>query len=240
MMLKFIYIIVNTCFLVVDLWEEVLLDMTLEQKKHQEEYYKAKNRYENATYEKRRAENEIIDIRNRKPQLINKINQLNAEKKCNLTSLEEISKSVKTNGSFEQSIKDTETKLETASNGFLAIGESSLGKPQNLTTVFDGVNRSSKNNISSAFVNLKRTQALINNKINDINSQIKNLQTELENKKSRERSLQCIVSEKQRTMNNAAVEMAYHKKHMYWFEWINYGDNNIIQRKGKRCWWTDR
>lgn len=100
-----------------------------------------------------------------------------------MTSLEEISKSVKTNGSFEQSIKDTETKLETASNGFLAIGESSLGKPQNLTTVFDGVNRSSKNNISSAFVNLKRTQALINNKINDINSQIKNLQTELENKK---------------------------------------------------------
>jgi len=186
--------------------------MTLEQKKHQEEYYKAKNRYENATYEKRRAKNEIIDIRNRKPQLINKINQLNAEKKCNLTSLEEISKSVKTNGSFEQSIKDTETKLETASNGFLAIGESSLGKPQNLTTVFDGVNRSSKNNISSAFV---RTQALINNKINDINSQIKNLQTELENKKNRERSLQCIVSEKQRTMNNAAVEMAYHKKHMY-------------------------
>lgn len=54
--------------------------MTLEQKKHQEEYYKAKNRYENATYEKQRAENEIIDIRNRKPQLINKINQLNAEK----------------------------------------------------------------------------------------------------------------------------------------------------------------
>lgn len=101
-----------------------------------------------------------------------------------MTSLEEISKSVKTNGSFEQSIKDTETKLETASNGFLAIGESSLGKPQNLTTVFDGVNRSSKNNISSAFVNLKRTQALINNKINDINSQIKNLQTELENKKA--------------------------------------------------------
>lgn len=189
--------------------------MTLEQKKHQEEYYKAKNRYENAAYEKRRAENEIIDIRNRKPQLINKINQLNAEKKCNLSSLEEISKSVKTNGSFDQSIRDTETKLETASNGFLAIGESSLGKPQNLTTVFDGVNRSSKNNITNAFVTLKKTQALVNGKINDINSQIKNLQTELENKKSRERSLQCIVSEKQRTMNNAAVEMAYHKKHMY-------------------------
>ena len=184
--------------------------MTLEQKKHQEEYYKAKNRYENAAYEKRRAENEIIDIRNRKPQLINKINQLNAEKKCNLSSLEEISKSVKTNG-----IRDTETKLETASNGFLAIGESSLGKPQNLTTVFDDVNRSSKNNISNAFVTLKKTQALVNGKINDINSQIKNLQTELENKKNRERSLQCIVSEKQRTMNNAAVEMAYHKKHMY-------------------------
>ena len=160
-------------------WEKAFTYLPIESmiRKNQEEYYKAKNRYENATYEKRRAENEIIDIRNRKPQLINKINQLNAEKKCNLTSLEEISKSVKTNGSFEQSIKDTETKLETASNGFLAIGESSLGKPQNLTTVFDGVNRSSKNNISSAFVNLKRTQALINNKINDINSQIKNLQT---------------------------------------------------------------
>lgn len=161
-----------------------MLDITLEQKKHQEEYYKAKNRYENATYEKRRAENEIIDIRNRKPQLINKINQLNAEKKCNLSSLEEISKSVKTNGSFDQSIRDTETKLETASNGFLAIGESSLGKPQNLTTVFDGVNRSSKNNISNAFVTLKKTQALVHGKINDINSQIKNLQTELENKKA--------------------------------------------------------
>lgn len=189
--------------------------MTLEQKKHQEEYFNAKNRYENAAYEKRCAENEIIDIRNRKPQLIGKINELNAEKKCNLTSLEEISKSVKTNGSFDQSIKDTETKLETATGGFLAIGESSLGKPQNLTTVFEDVNRSSKNNISSAFVNLKNTQALINSKISDINSRINNLRTELENKKSRERSLQYVVSEKQRTMNNAAVEMAYHKKHMY-------------------------
>lgn len=95
--------------------------MTLEQKKHQEEYYKAKNRYENATYEKRRAENEIIDIRNRKPQLINKINQLNAEKKCNLTSLEEISKSVKTNGSFEQSIKDTESNLKLHQMDFLLL-----------------------------------------------------------------------------------------------------------------------
>ena len=55
MMLKFIYIIVNTCFLVVDLWEEVLLDMTLEQKKHQEEYYKAKNRYELVIATSRRA-----------------------------------------------------------------------------------------------------------------------------------------------------------------------------------------
>ena len=65
--------------------------MTLEQKKHQEAYYKAKNRYENAAYEKRRAENEIIDIRNCKPQLINKINQNSTKKKCNLSSLEEIS-----------------------------------------------------------------------------------------------------------------------------------------------------
>ena len=86
MMLKFTCIIINACFFIADLWEEVLLDMTLEQKKHQEEYYKAKNRYENAAYEKRRAENEIIDIRNRKPQLNNKKNKLNAEKKCNLSS----------------------------------------------------------------------------------------------------------------------------------------------------------
>lgn len=85
-----------------------MLDITLEQKKHQKEYFKAKNRYENAAYEKRRAENGIIDIRNREPQVINKINELSAERKCNLTSLEEISKSVKTNGSFDQSISDTE------------------------------------------------------------------------------------------------------------------------------------
>ena len=38
--------------------------------------------------------------------------------------------------------------------------------------------------ISNAFVTLKKTQALVNGKINDINSQIKNLQTELENKKA--------------------------------------------------------
>lgn len=64
--------------------------MTPEQQQHQEDYTIAKRRYENAFSEKRRAENELNNILNRRQQVIGAINELTAERKRNDESLSEI------------------------------------------------------------------------------------------------------------------------------------------------------
>lgn len=188
--------------------------MTPEQIKHQEEYYRAKRNYENASIEKRRAENEIIRIRNRRTQIINKVNGLNSEKRRNETSLAEINKTSARNNDIDVGIKDGESKLSTAAAGFLAIGESSVGNPQNLVDVFDDKNRISKAAINGAFEQMKRAATSISRKIEELISAIRRLETEMEEGKRREHSLSYVASQQQRIMNNASIEMAYHKRHM--------------------------
>lgn len=188
--------------------------MTPEQQKHQEEYLISKRRYENAFAEKRRAENEINSILNRRQQIINMVNELTAERNRNNDSLSEIQKSSAQNGDFDASVKDTEAKLEIASSGFLAIGESSVGIPQRLTEVFDERNRSSKSSIANAFEQMKSIGNAIQRKIDDLSRQISQLEQEMEDGKNRERYLNNVIAEQNHIMNNASIEMAYHKKYM--------------------------
>lgn len=188
--------------------------MTPEQQKHQEDYFIAKRRYENAFAEKRRAENEINNILNRRQQIINLINELTAERNRNTDSLSEIQRSSAQNGDFDASVKDTETKLEAASSGFSAIGESSVGTPQRLTEVFDERNRKSKSSIASAFEQMKGIGSSIQRKIDNLNHQISQLEQEMEDGKNRERYLNNVIAEQNHIMNNASIEMAYHKNHI--------------------------
>ncbi|WP_294413330.1 hypothetical protein [uncultured Ruminococcus sp.] len=188
--------------------------MTPEQQKHQEDYLIAKRRYENAFAEKRCAENEKNNILNRRKHIINTINELTSERNRSNNSFSEIQRSSAQNGDFDASVKDTETKLEAASAGFLAIGESSVGNPQRLTEVFDERNRNSKSSIASAFEQMKNIGSSIQHKIDDLSYQISQLEQEMECGKNRERYLNNVIAEQDRIMNNASIEMAYHKNHM--------------------------
>lgn len=188
--------------------------MTPEQQQHQEDYMIAKRRYENAFSEKRRAENELNNILNRRQQVIGAINELTAERNRNNYSLSEIQRSYAQNNDFDASVKDTETKLEAASIGFSAIGESSVGTPQKLTEVFDEKNRTSKTSITSAFSQIKNIEGSIQRKIDELNRQIAQLERELEDGQNRERYLNSVISEQNHIMNNASIEMAYHKRYL--------------------------
>ena len=96
----------------------------------------------------------------------------------------------------------------------MAIGESSVGTPQRLTEVFDERNRKSKSSIASAFEQMKNIGGTIQRKIDDLGHQISQLEKEMEEGKNRERYLNSVIAEQERIMNNASIEMAYHKKHM--------------------------
>lgn len=164
------------------------------QQQHQEEYLIAKRRYENAFAEKRRAENEINNILNRRQQIVSAINELVSDRARNFDSLSEIQRSSAQNSDFDASVKDTETKLEAASSGFLAIGESSVGTPQRLTEVFDERNRTSKSSIASAFEQMKNIGGSIQRKIDDLSHQISQLEQEMEDGKNRERYLNNVIA----------------------------------------------
>lgn len=188
--------------------------MTPEQRRHEEDYYAAKRRYEDACYEKRCAENEITDIQNRRWHLINEINDTEAEHKRFKESHDEIEKSIKNDDGISSGIRDAESKLTEASKGLLAIGTSSSASLKDLDTVFDEKNRSSKNSISSAFEALKKTRTDMSAHIEEVAGKIRQLKGELEDGKSRERYLSGRISDCIGTMNSAAIDMAYHKRHM--------------------------
>ena len=188
--------------------------MTPEQQMHVEECSRARSRYEDASMEKRRAENEIAEIQNRRQAILNEINQLQAEKKKFEGSHGEITKGISSNSSFETGLKDSESKLAAASTGFIAIGSTTHSKPQDLNVVFSDKNTKTKNSISSVFSGLKNISRNMETKIADLKTRIGQLETEEENGRSRERSLANYASEQGSRMNNAAIEMAYHKKYL--------------------------
>lgn len=188
--------------------------MTPEQRRHEEDYQSAKRKYEDAFAEKRRAENEISEILNRRKQIIAKVNELVAEKNLNTDSLTQLNNSSAKNSEFDEHIKDTEVKLESASTGFCAIGESSVATVKKLTDVFDEKNRHSKSSITGAFEQIKNIGKTIEQKISTLSGQITQLNNEREEGERRERYLYGVISDQDHRMNDASIEMAYHKRHM--------------------------
>lgn len=188
--------------------------MDMEQKKHQEEYLIAKKRYENSIMEKKRVENQIIDIQNHRHQLINQINELQSERKRFIESSEELAGRNSADSEFESGWKDSESKLVAASQGFIAIGTSSLGSPQNLSEVFAEKNRLTKSSMQEVFDGIKKACDNMQMKIEELSRQITNAESELEDGRNRERYLHNIAEENSRIANNASIEMAYHKKYL--------------------------
>lgn len=188
--------------------------VTQEQRMHQDEYDRAKRKYETAYISKRNAENELIGIQNRRRHILDEINQNTTEKSRFSESSEEIAKTSQNDSVISTGITDSETKLEAATLGFSAIGATSYCKPQNLIAVFEERDRNAKNMINGVFENLKNTKSVMNQKIEEFDREIQRLQDELENGERRERTLSNTISECSRTMTNATYTMAYHKKYL--------------------------
>ena len=83
-----------------------------------------------------------------------------------------------------------------------------------LTDVFDEKNRHSKSSITGAFEQIKNIGKTIEQKISTLSGQITQLNNEREEGERRERYLYGVISDQDHRMNDASIEMAYHKRHM--------------------------
>jgi peptidoglycan hydrolase CwlO-like protein len=61
---------------------------------------------------------------------------------------------------------------------------------------------------------MKTIGSSIQRKIDDLSRQISQLEQEMEDGKNRERYLNNVIAEQNHIMNNASIEMAYHKKYL--------------------------
>lgn len=169
-----------------------------------------KRKYEEAYMAKHNANNRIVDIHNRKYQIISEINTLQAEQHNYMESQEGITKATSNNSDIDICICDTVAKLEIAADGFLAIGETSESKPQNLTSVFSERDSTQKQKITQMFEGLKTVNSSVADKISELSAQIKQLQSETDDGQTEERRLVAYIEEQDRMMNTAEVEMAYY------------------------------
>ena len=171
-----------------------------------------RKKYEEAYMLKQRASNNIVDLQNRRRQIIDEINALESERRNYVESQEGLAKASSNDSDITDCVSDVAKKLETASEGFLAIGETNESKPQNLSVVFSERDSAQKSTISQLFEGLKNINSGIANKISELDDQIKRLQVESDDGQSEERRLLYCMDEQDRMMNTAEVQMAYYSK----------------------------
>ncbi len=170
-----------------------------------------RRKYEEAYMLKQRASNNIIDIQNRRRQIINEINALESERRNYIESQQGLTRASSNNSDITDCVSDVAKKLETASEGFLAIGETSESKPQNLSVVFSERDSAQKSTISQLFEGLKNINSGVASKISELDEQIRRLQTESSDGQNEERRLIYYMDEQDRMMSTAEVQMAYYK-----------------------------
>lgn len=188
--------------------------MTLEQRKHESEYLAAKKRYENAYIAKSKYKKDLYEIQNKKTQVINKINELRSERKRVKRVYEELSNVRGNDSDVNDGIVATQKHLSEASVHFKAIGTSSLGDQKNLSDIFADKEKKTKTSLNTAFGNIKKMEQAFENDILNLDIKIKKLECELYEFKSKMAKYTVLIEENSKTMKNAAIDMAYHKKRM--------------------------
>lgn len=186
-----------------------------EEQEHVRTYQRAENDYDDAYIEKARAENEMASVINRKRAVINKLNSLNSEYKCKKRSYDKLVKAASKNDDIEVSRKDTRSKLDTASAGYAAIGTCSANMPKKLNDVFEASNNRTDRLLSQSFAGIKKAQASVKAKLEELESKINSLKGEKEECEHRERQLREVISEQDRIMRRASFEMSVNRRYMY-------------------------
>ena len=164
--------------------------MTPEQKKHEEEYFAAKKKYEMAYANKAKYSREKAGAETKRQQLINSINSKKSELKKVSQTYTDLTK---TNG------KDNEI-------------ESHIQK--DLEMVFSSKVAKSKKHISEAFSGIEKAKKNLSGRKTALNGEITKLNGELATVKTSITRYVTLIDEADTTMRTASVDMAYHKKHM--------------------------
>jgi len=188
--------------------------MTLEQKKHEDEYYAAKRRYESAYSDAVRYQNEIQRLYEQRTKLINEINRNNSEKKRFILSSDDLKKAISNDGGINDSLKSYSSNLMDATNHFKMIGESDLGMPKSISEAFSDADKAVENNISTAFSKINSFHKDILHRIDEFGNTISRLENELQENKNLESRYLGYINDANRRKNNASVDMAYHKRLM--------------------------
>lgn len=188
--------------------------MTPEQKKHEEEYYAAKKRYETSYADKIKYTREKNNAEARKQQLINSINKKKSEKKKVKDAYDELTKTNGKDNDIDTEVKKAKKHLATAATQFKNIGTSSNGNQKDLETVFSSKVAKSNKHISDAFLGIEKAKKNLSGRKTTLNGEISKLDGELATVKSNIKRYASLISDSDSKMKTASVDMAYHKKYM--------------------------
>ena len=188
--------------------------MTPEQKKHEEEYFAAKKKYEMAYANKAKYSREKAGVETKRQQLINSINSKKSELKKVSETYKDLTKTNGKDNEIESHIQKAAKHLSAAATQFKNIGKSSNGNQKDLEMVFSSKVAKSKKHISEAFSGIEKAKTNLSGRKTALNGEITKLNGELANVKTSITRYVTLIDEADTTMRTASVDMAYHKKHM--------------------------
>jgi chromosome segregation ATPase len=188
--------------------------MTPEQKKHEEEYFAAKKKYEMAYANKAKYSREKAGAETKRQQLINSINSKKSELKKVSQTYTDLTKTNGKDNEIESHIQKAAKHLSAAATQFKNIGESSNGNQKDLEMVFSSKVAKSKKHISEAFSGIEKAKKNLSGRKTALNGEITKLNGELATVKTSITRYVTLIDEADTTMRTASVDMAYHKKHM--------------------------
>ena len=181
--------------------------MTPEQKKHEEEYFAAKKKYEMAYANKAKYSREKAGAETKRQQLINSINSKKSELKKVSQTYTDLTKTNGKDNEIESHIQKAAKHLSAAATQFKNIGKSSNGNQKDLEMVFSSKVAKSKKHISEAFSGIEKAKKNLSGRKTALNGELATVKTSITRYVT-------LIDEADTTMRTASVDMAYHKKHM--------------------------
>ena len=167
-----------------------------------------KRRYEDAYHNKCKANNRVIEIQNRRVELIKEINQLTADKNDHEDSRDKVVLGINSKNDINSHVIKTNNDLDSSSENYMAMGDCDTVNRRNLVDIFSDKTTSVKKNVSATYTALDETKTYLLNKIEEFTKAILKDEKEKAAGEAEEQRLVAYMQEMDREMSRAIAGMA--------------------------------
>lgn len=177
-------------------------------------YNHHRSKYYEACSEVNGWERSVVAWKNQRQGTINWINELEANKRRTNDAIDDLKAVLNCKGSVDEKLSLASKKLDDASANYSVMVNASDVSSKSLSDVFGEESRKTTASINDVFDKVKRRHDQLQDKLNELNAQLRNARGQLENLNAQIRSGESALHNWSVSRNNHMYNMDYYKRKM--------------------------